>query len=285
MTMMRETNEVLNRIRVGTKLGFMKQTAFFLTQKMQMAVDVPTFWGAYYKALDTLDMESARNQIERNEIEASAVQLANQAVIDSQAGGQIKDQARVQRGSPLYKLFTNFYSYFSATYNLNVEAFRKTNFKSLSSQLNFLGDMIIINSLPAVFAVALREMMKGDCNGDAECLAGKYAQEQMSFITGQMVGVREITPAVQALAGVDYYPYSGITGLSPIKYGVDFAKQLSQWENDRAAWKAGANFVGSMTHTPLPALYNALDGFRAIEEGEVEGFRAFMAPLAGPPRK
>jgi hypothetical protein len=38
-------------------------------------------------------------------------------VIDSQGGGQIKDLASVQRGGPMLKLWTNFYSIFNVTFN------------------------------------------------------------------------------------------------------------------------------------------------------------------------
>jgi hypothetical protein len=40
----------------------------------------------------------------------------------------------VQRGSPAWKLFTNFYSFFNTTYNLTREAVGRTNFRSVSSE-------------------------------------------------------------------------------------------------------------------------------------------------------
>jgi hypothetical protein len=52
--------------------------------------------------------------------------LADQAVLDSQGGGQIKDLAGIQRGGPLMKLWTNFYSYFNVTYNLMAESVGET---------------------------------------------------------------------------------------------------------------------------------------------------------------
>ena len=125
ITMQREVNEVLNTIRAGDKMSWFKASQFYLIQKMQRAVDIPTWWGAYEKALADLQLETAQDAETRAEIEATAIAIADQTVKDTQASGMVGDLAKIQRGGPLSKLFTNFYSYFSATYNLNVETIRR----------------------------------------------------------------------------------------------------------------------------------------------------------------
>ena len=282
-TMQREVNEVLNTIRVGDKLGFAKQTAFWMIAKMQMTVDVPTWWGAYEKATMELNLEDARNQEERDIIDKSAIQMANQSVVDSQSGGMIKDLARVQRGNPYWKTVTNFYSYFSATYNLNIEAYRKQDFKSVGSAAEFMGDLIIINMIPAMMAVAIKGMLKGNCDGDIECIAEELKKEQLSYMFGQMIGLREIAGAAEAATGGQYYGYRGPAGLRPLADIGKLGQQAAQGEADAAFRRALLSVTGGLLHLPLGQVNATLDGITAVENGEVEGVGAVLAPLAGPP--
>jgi hypothetical protein len=84
---------------------------FWLIYKGQQVADIPTWLGAYEKAMSDTANDEAR-----------AIALADQGVLDSQGGGQIKDLAGIQRGGPLLKLWTAFYSYFNVTYNLRSRA-------------------------------------------------------------------------------------------------------------------------------------------------------------------
>jgi hypothetical protein len=81
-----------------------KRFAYYGIAMLDMAVALPTWLGAYKKALS----EGA--------VEADAVQLADRAVRDSQGAGGAKDLAAVQRGTEWMKLATMFYSYFSHFY-------------------------------------------------------------------------------------------------------------------------------------------------------------------------
>jgi len=59
--------------------------------------------------------------------------MADQAVLDAQGGGQVKDLAAIQRGGATQKLLTTFYGYFNTTFNLSA-ALRTT--PSVASFLN-----------------------------------------------------------------------------------------------------------------------------------------------------
>ncbi|WP_196301764.1 hypothetical protein, partial [Streptococcus pneumoniae] len=56
--------------------------------------------------------------IAQGEKEDTAVALADQAVKDAQGGGEEVDQAGIERGGPLIKLFTVFYSFMNTAANL-----------------------------------------------------------------------------------------------------------------------------------------------------------------------
>lgn len=284
-TMQREINEVLNTIRVGDKVSNVQASYFWFIAKMQRTVDIPTWLGAYEKAVEQLGLEKAGNDAERKAIEEKAVAMADQAVIDAQSGGQLKDLARVQRGSPIYKLFTNFYSYFSATYNLNVEAYRRASFKDPAQVGQFAVDLLVLNTIPVLFSVALKELLKGGCdNDDLECLAKKIGKEQMSYLFGQMILLREAGAAVGALTG-DSFGYAGPAGLRFFSDMYKAGQQVGQGEADFAAWKASTNALGTLLHLPMGQVNSTLEGIIEIEKGNVDGVGILPAVIAGKERK
>lgn len=89
-----------------------RRFAYYGIAMMDMAVGLPTWLGAYKKALH----EGA--------VEADAISLADRAVRDSQGASSAKDMAAVQRGSEFMKLATMFYSYFSHFYQRQADVVR-----------------------------------------------------------------------------------------------------------------------------------------------------------------
>jgi len=283
-TMAREINEILNTVRVGEKVSNVQASFFWMIAKMQRTVDIPTWHGAYEKAVAQLGLENAASEQERTAIEERAAAMADQAVLDAQSGGQLKDLARVQRGSPINKLFTNFYSYFSATYNLNVEAYRRTKFSDPAQVGAFAADMLILNTLPVLFAVALKELLKGGCdNDDVACLLKQVGQEQTNYLFGQMVLLREVGAAVGAATG-DSFGYSGPAGLRFFADLYKAGEQVRQGEADFAAWKATTNALAAPLHLPMGQVNTTIEGIIAIENGDVEGISVISALVAGKPR-
>lgn len=283
ITMQRETNEVLNTIRAGDSIGKVKASMFVMIQKMQRTVDIPTWWGAYEKALAELEIETAQDQQTRDDIEAKAIAIADQTVKDTQSSGMIFDLAKIQRGSPIAKLFTNFYSYFSATYNLNVETIRK-GAKTPSEVLAMASDLFVINIMPVIFSTALHEMLKPECNGDIECLGEKLAEEQISYIMGLTLPTRELGAGVPKLFGLETYEYKGPAGLRPFIDVASLQTQLAQGEADAALYRSLNKVAGAVLHYPAGQVNNTIEGIIAIENGEVEGVGVVQALLAGPPR-
>jgi hypothetical protein len=286
-TFMREVNEVMNKIRIGNKVPAVEASYFYVIGKMQRTVDVPTWLGAYHKGLDQLNYGLAESEGQRNAIEHDAGLMADQAVKDSQSHGDIIDMARVQRGSPAHKLFTNFYSFFSATFNLNAEAFRRTHFKDFvnnpANMMRFIGSMITINMIPVIYETLLREALKPECGTDLECLGKKLASNQLDFMFGQMILLRELG------AGVSWwdqrYGYSGPAGMRFFKDFYDLSTQAGQLEIDMALFKALNKVGGTLLHYPAGQVNSTIEGAFAISEGKVEGIGKVQALLAGPPRK
>lgn len=261
LTQNREINEIRNQIKRQGKFpiareawGVVEDSYFQLIIQGQKLVDIPTWLGAYEKAL-AFGADEAR-----------AVALADQAVIDAQGGGAIKDLASVQRGSQLMKIWTNFYSYFNTTFNLTLESFGKTNFKN-PIDIGRLGvDMLMLYTVPAVLGFALREavnMAVGGDEPDEEELIDKLLREQLTYMMGTMVGLREFATIFDPRFG-----YSGPAGVRFIAEVERLGTQISQGELDDALRKAALNVSGMLLHFPAGQVNRIIDGIYALEEGE-----------------
>ena len=261
-TMQREIAEIRNKVQ-GEMAGPVKETYFYLIQKAQMIADMPTWLGQYEKAMaEIVDEERA-------------IALADQAVRDAQGGGQIMDLARIQRGSALQKLFTNFYSYFNTTYQLTVERYSATSFKDPLQVGRFMVDMLLLYTVPAVLGFAMKEALKG--GGDDDDLMKRLAAEQLNYMLGTMVGLREVGAAIAGFNG-----YQGPAGTRFFSELGKLGKQVEQGEVDKALLKSLNNTAGILFHYPAGQVNRTVEGFNALMEGKTAN------PLVlafGPPRE
>lgn len=262
-TMNREISEIRNKVSKGGVLPKVEEAYFYAIVKMQAAVDIPTWLGAYEKY-----MEQTGND------EAKAIALADQAVIDAQGGGQTKDLAGIQRGGPLKKLFTTFYSYFSATWNLTVESAGRTDFKKVGDVGRFAVDMLLLYSVPVVLTAALKEAVKGGEGPDDDEWLAWLAQQHASFALGTLVGFRELGSAFSGM-----YGYSGPAGTRFFSEASKLAMQAQQGEADEALAKAANNTAGILFHYPAGQLQRTAAGFMALKDGSTSNP---MALIFGP---
>ena len=270
-TLNREVNEVQSIVQGKGEIREKLDALMFAPmQSLQLVADIPTWWGAYQKALADPALMDAENGVD----EQTAIARADQAVIDSQGGGQIKDLAKVQRGGNLQKLFTVFYGYFSAAYNLGVDQTKKTNFKSPVEVMALAWDFLLLYSVPSVLASLLKDalMPSGAGDDDWETIARKLASEQISYLMGLMVGLREATGAVQYITGTKMFDtaYGGPAGLRFFQELDKLGKQIGQGELDRALARSLVNVGGIALHLPSAQINRTVDGVIALSEGKTE---------------
>lgn len=261
-TMNRELTEINQRVqgRSPTMIAI-DRGLFFLTTKMQLVADVPTWLGAYEKALAQGDDE------------ATAVARADQAVLDSQGGGQIKDLAEIQRKHPM---LTQFYSYFSVTLNLMAEKTATTDFKHPKAVAGWLGDMALLAVIPAILPSLLAYALKGgDDDKDPEEWAKLLAKWQLSYLLGLGVGIRELSGAVEG------FDYSGPPVGRVITDIGKAGKQTAQGEVDEPAVMAYIRLLGSAFGIPTVQAMRSYRGWVAWEEGDAPA----SSILFGPPPK
>lgn len=245
--------------------------AYFLMLKAQQAVDVPTWVGAYEKAI-----------VEGGFDEAHAVQLADQAVIDAQGSGMLKDQAAIERGGQFKKLLTVFYSFFNTTAN-NLVLQTMTH----TSKAKLAADYLLLAVVPVVLGAALRDALTPGDSGDwedPEKLAKRLAGEEISFLMGLMVGVREFTAAGQAVTGTAKYgtDYSGPAGVRVIADTTKLGEQVHQGELDPAFRKALVNVAGELMRLPAAQMNRSITGFEALRDGKTKNPLALVGGYQEP---
>jgi hypothetical protein len=264
-TMQREVNEVRNKVSSSLKPAAMttvESSYFYFITKMQMVADMPTWLGQYEKT-----MASGAD-------EDTAVAVADQAVRDSQGSGQIGDLAQIQRGSPYQKLFTNFYSFFNVTYNQLVESAAETRLAGPKRLPLLATDVLLLMVVPSVLGTILKNALKGD---DWDDLPEKLAKDELGYIFGLMVGLRELGGIISS------------DGRNNAPAGLRFAQEVSklyaqaeQGEVDEAFLKSANNAAGILFHYPAGAVQRLVTGIQALANGDT---KSPLAPVVGPPPK
>lgn len=271
-TMNREISEIQNRVSGRGKLQEnIEASMFFTIQKMQLVADIPTWLGQYEKSIAS------------GESESRAVALADQAVIDAQGGGQIKDLSAVQRGGPLRKLFTNFYSYFNVVHNLSADIHGRTDWSNPAEAGVAVRDYLLLYAAPVVLANLLMSAVKGDAADDPEEFARRLAADQLSYFLGTFVLLREVTGMVQKMLGINTFEtsYQGPPGLRFFAELDRLSGQIKQGEWDAALRKSSINTAGILFHLPSGQVNKTWSGTEALINGETTNPAAI---LTGPPQ-
>jgi hypothetical protein len=184
----RDVREAISDITgKDSRLKKVKSKYFYFIGMMDMYVSLPTWTGAYEKA------------IHEGLSEADAIAQGDSAVRMTQSSGMIKDLAHIQgREDTLFKTFTKFYSYFSAYWNMSRRNTRLMR-KGKRTKLQAMESFIWLSVIPAVFAEAL--LGRGpnrDQDDDNDDLAGwsTWAFVQaLTFKLNGLVGVRDFASA------------------------------------------------------------------------------------------
>lgn len=258
-TRFRELNELRNQVQ--DQSAFKENVgryAYFLMMRCQQMVDVPTWWGAYEKA------------VAEGNNETRAIALADQAVIDAQGGGQTKDLAAIERGGPAQKLFTVFYSFMNTALNVGVSQTMGANTPAKRARLAV--DYAMLYVAPAVLGYFLKAAMTPGDSGDddPEKIAKKLLANQIDYLMGLMVVVREFSEAAKMVSGANDVgrDYTGPAGLRLVADSGQLAKQVHQGEFDDAFRKAAVNVVGDLFGLPSAQLNRTITGAEAIADGE-----------------
>lgn len=252
-------------------LADLKQSYFWFITRMQLVADIPTWLGAYRKALS----EMPAGEVD----DAKAVSMADQAVLDSQSGGAIKDLAAVQRGSPALKLWTSFYSFMNLSWNQHVEAFARLDIKKPASVGRLATDLLMLSVVPVTIGYFVKRALRGhkDDDDDSKILAD-LAREEGSFLTGLLVGIRELSGVIQGFHG-----YEGPAGARFFAEFGKFLQQLEQGQSDAALWKALNGTAGVLFHYPAAQVQRTMEGLQAMLDDRTNN--PFALLFGAPPKQ
>lgn len=154
----RDVRDQLKRLTETGYVGPIRRSFFFLTGFMDMSVAIPTWLGAYRKAMD-----GAVEEVQAGD-EKAAIDFADSTLRKAQSAGGAKDLAQIQAHGSLLKLFTTFYSYFNVLYNLFAKRFKQTDFTKPKDVAHFTASMLALWFVPAV----LSEVIAGRGPGEDE---------------------------------------------------------------------------------------------------------------------
>jgi hypothetical protein len=262
MTRLRELAEVRAQVKgQSATRRAIDGGAYYLMLRMQQTVDIPTWWGAYEKALS------------EGSDEARSVALADQAVIDAQSSGTEKDQSAIERGSAALKLFTTFYSFFNTALNVGVQKTMNANTPAKKAKL--AADYLLLYTVPVVLGVAMKDALTPGDSGDDDSwqkLLRKLLGEQMSYLFGLMFLVREVgTPLANQVKGESFgTDYQGPAGLRMLGDITKLAKQGAQGEADDGLRKAIVNMAGDLLRLPSAQINRSWNGIQALRDGKTQ---------------
>lgn len=215
----------------------------------QMLVDVPTWLGAYEKALS------------EGCVDAEAVARADRAVVDAQGGGRLMDLSAVERGGPLSRIFTVFYTFFNSILNTVMVS------KHTKGRMAFAADALLLLCFQPVIETFLREGIKaGVAGADPEDWWEKSMEQApgsvLDFNLGLFVFLREFAGITDS--------YTGPSGMKKFQDVRRFAQQVEQGDFDMAFWKSLTNMTGAIFGLPAAPITRAMTGIDAIERGTTD---------------
>ena len=234
---------------LGRLRNNIERYAYSMIVFTQMLVDVPTWLGAYEKALS------------EGCVDAEAVARADRAVVDAQGGGRLMDLSAVERGGPLSRIFTVFYTFFNSILNTVMVS------KHTKGKMAFAADALLLLCFQPVIETFLREGIKAGVAGADPDDWWEHCVEQapwsvVDFNLGLFVFLREFSGITDS--------YTGPSGMKKFQDVRRFAQQVEQGEFDMAFWKSLTNMTGALFGLPAAPITRAMTGIDAIERGKTD---------------
>ncbi|MDR2209352.1 MAG: hypothetical protein LBE22_10340 [Azoarcus sp.] len=269
-TLMREINEVMNTVRSNEPgiISSIRNHSFLFISFCQRFVDVPTYYGAKAKALAN------------GADEVSAIAQAEQAVLDSQAGGQIKDLSAWHRSKGLMRVLSPFTSYFNSTFNLLAAKYMLAETPAEYAALTKDVAQIII--LPAILTYIVMNALipgGGDEWDDPEKFLRGILNANLEYAMGTLLVVRELSFVTRQITGVPgLRGYSGPAGVRVIGDTGNFLIQVSQGEADSALRRSFVQVLGLYLGLPSTQFNRSYKGIEKMIEGDTSNP---LAPVFG----
>lgn len=230
---------------VARGADLMKAHAYQGIAMLDMASALPTWMGAYHKAM----APAGKGGLDMNE--ADAVYFADKTVRNAHGGTGVKDQAAVQRGPEFFKLFTMFYTFWNHNINRLMDTGRMAG-DARTWRDTGKASTVIMRFL--IYTLGIQTMHgllhpKKDEEGETHWLA--WAAEEMGAAAFSGIPIlRDL--AAHFITGKDYSvtPAAGMVDAIG-KTGIDVAHALTGKETDPKVLKHSITTAGYVLGLPL----------------------------------
>ena len=267
----RDIREAISDITArDSRLKKIQSKYFYFIGMMDMWVSLPTWQGAYEKA------------IHEGLSEKEAIAQGDSAVRMTQSSGAVKDLADIQgREDVFYKTFTKFYSYFSAYWNMTRRTKRLSK-QGKISKVQAFEQFVWLTVLPATLAEAL--LGRGpsrDDDDDNDNLTGWSSWALINALTFKfngLVGVRDLVNAIK-------HPEFGVQ--SPWQDMFEMGSKANQnaidilaGEGNANDWKGlllGISYAAKLPGRQISNMYEHL--VEVFQDGEDFSFYEFMVSV------
>ena len=267
----RDVREAIGSITAkDSRLKQVKSKYFYFIGMMDMYVSLPTWTGAYEKA------------IHEGMSEKDAIAQGDSAVRMTQSSGMIKDLAHIQgREETLFKMFTKFYSYFSAYWMMSRRTARLRR-KGKISQLEAMEQFFWLTVLPATLAEAL--LGRGpnrDDDDDNDNLTGWSTWSLIQAMTFRFNGMVLIRDAKNAIMNPQFGMGSPWQDL--FDYGAKIPESMMDimtGEDTPTDWKnllLGISYIVQLPGRQVANMYDHL--VEIFDEGEDFNFYELMVSV------
>jgi hypothetical protein len=254
----RDVNDALKRLNVaGTKPGplsavdaytvGLRDSWFKFIGWMDMGASLPTWLGAYRKAMDG-EVEGLPKFTEQ-----PAIDYADKVVRQTQGVGAAKDLATIQStGGEVFRLFTMFYSYFNVLFNQFAKSTHQ--FRLDKNAPRYVAALTMLWFAPAV----LQEMVVGrgpNPDDDQDKWLKWFAKTELSYPFQTVVLLRDI---VNGMEHQGYEPSAGFAMFDALtKSGQAVAARVGGDKDEltRADLKNMAQAGGYVTKLPSKQLW------------------------------
>lgn len=214
--------------------------------------------------------------------EARAIQLADQAVRDTQGSGQTVDKTHYQDKSELTKMFMQYASFFTRTYQLlrpSVANFDKSDPATYMAAMKAFLPLVV---LPAITEGMFRQMVKPENPGedhDAAWWAKRLAKDNIEYMLSTFIGGREFSGMVEGMR------YSGPASMRSVgSIGTAFGSALRLFNDPSAttgerAVRSATAMAGLAFGIPSNQIDHILQGILYMHEhGSVNPAPALFGP-------
>ena len=272
LTKDRDISEIRQQIAGKSKWSqLVDENIFMLTIYTQRINDTVT-WNAIYD-----------KQLFLGKDEKTAIDLADQGVIELQGAGEIKDQSRIQKGDSFKKLFTMFYGYFGPIYQRLLKSYKQTDKARPETFLKFGMDYIALVVYPVWATIKLKELLLGEPEDD-EDEEKKLLKEMLLYQINFFPLIREVSSPLAYTLGLEDRKsvYGGPAGARVVKELMNFWYDVADGEWDEATTKSATALLGVSLKLPTVQMYKTFYGTKAYLEGETDNVGSI---IMGPPKR